>query len=105
MMKYFYSSCKNGCTSLHYACMNGRSIVAGILLDHEANIAAEGAVIIRKGAKHERKIGGRTAFHWACENGHASTVSLLIERGADIHAKDKVSTYCYKDVSLFAYNA
>ena len=72
--------------------MNGRSTIAALLLDHGANIAAEGIAIAREKTTHERRIGGRTPCHWACENGHLTTVSMLIERGADIHANDEVRT-------------
>jgi ankyrin repeat protein len=71
-----------GWTALHYACCRGHRNIAGLLLDHGADIDA------RSYDDNE------TPLIIACGNGHAATAKLLLDRGADIDAatSDKCAT-------------
>lgn len=68
----------SGDTALTYACDNGHTDVAEVLVSAGANIEQEAD-------------GGRTPLMKACRSGHASTVEFLISRGANVN---KVSTNC-----------
>ena len=63
-----------GWTALHWACANGHTAVASLLLVNGADI-------------HSRNNYGYTALHFACTNSQKDTAILLIESKADIYIK------------------
>ena len=61
-----------GDTALTYACENGHTEVADLLLKYGAEL------------EHESE-GGRTPLMKAARAGHLSTVSFLLKRGAEVN--------------------
>ena len=59
-------------TALNFACENGHTDVADLLLQHSAQL------------EHESE-GGRTPLMKAARTGHLSTVQFLISRGVDVN--------------------
>jgi len=99
-----------GWTALHWAAVTGSDEIAGILVDHGANVQAEargtgltplhlaaGAgrtgvieLLIKKGAAVNPKDGrSRTPLHWAAEGGHADACKVMIARGAEVNPVDR----------------
>ena len=60
---------------LHRAAMEGRTEVARVLLDSNADINAADNT-------------GSRPLHWAADEGHLETVCFLIEKGAQVDAVD-----------------
>lgn len=67
-----HAQTQTGDTALSYACENGHTDVAEILLMYGANL------------EHESE-GGRTPMMKACRAGHLCTVKFLINRGASVN--------------------
>ena len=81
--------------------MHGRASTAGLLLDRGADITATGTMIVNKGTKDERRIGGYTPLHFGCRSGEVAVVALLVERGAHIHSTDEVKS---RRIMLLGHN-
>ncbi|KAH8595507.1 ankyrin repeat-containing domain protein, partial [Bisporella sp. PMI_857] len=64
-----------GSTSLHAACWNGHIAVVQVLLEKNADIAAQNS-------------DGSTPLHDACWNGYTAIVQVLLEKNADITAQN-----------------
>lgn len=96
-------------TALHVAVSEGNLEIAGILIDHGADVeaiseqqgsralhlaaqfgnAAMLALLLDSGADIEARDGlQRTPIHRAATAGHAEAVRQLLDRGANVHAKD-----------------
>ena len=67
-----HAQTQTGDTALTYACENGHTSVAEVLLQREALL------------EHESE-GGRTPLMKAARAGHYSTVQFLISKGADVN--------------------
>lgn len=64
-----------GWTPLMMAAFKGREEIAGLLLQHQADVDA-------------LDLGGNSALHWACFGGHIACVRLLIQHHAKIDTRN-----------------
>jgi len=67
-----------GYTPLHWACEQGRTGLARLLLEHRAEV----------NAREDRN--SRAPLHLACLEGHPDTARFLLSHGADVNARDRV---------------
>ncbi|KAK9744180.1 Ankyrin repeats (3 copies) [Popillia japonica] len=76
-----HAQTQTGDTALTYACENGHTDVADLLLQYGADLD----LLLQYGAdlEHESE-GGRTPLMKACRAGHLCTVQFLISKGADV---------------------
>ena len=64
-----------GNSPLHYACREGRTEAALVLISAKADV-------------NVRNSDSRSPLHWAASNGTASVVRALVEAGADLYLKN-----------------
>jgi ankyrin repeat protein len=73
---------KDQSTALHWAAWKGHVELAGLLLDHGADIQAH----------NENGHWGTTPLHAAAHGNQAKVVELLLARGADVNAQRAIGT-------------
>ena len=67
---------KNGGTIFHFACKNGHTEIAEMVLMKYADLN------LNLNAKDNN---GETALHLACENGHFQLVKMLVKKSAELN--------------------
>lgn len=77
---------------LHYACMNGHTVIVKLLLSNNFDFEAEVNT-----SEHPKF----RPIHFACDKGHTDIVELLLSRNCDFEAESYVRYYFVKIYSIF----
>lgn len=77
-------------TALHYACKDGFTEIARLLIEHNAKV-------------HIKDIDGRPPLMWACENGKLDVCKVLYKKRAEVEMADMNQRSCLMYACLSGY--
>mmetsp|Transcript_35937 Transcript_35937/g.56063 ORF Transcript_35937/g.56063 Transcript_35937/m.56063 type:complete len:321 (+) Transcript_35937:155-1117(+) len=86
-----FKESEDGMRPLHFACLNGHTEIAKILLEKNVPVNATDD-------------WNRTALHWAAYNGHTEAAQLLYDAGIDVMAKTGGGNTAYAMASMFMHD-